>query len=527
MPDTPALTASRLRRATVSATLTAGAIEVVDFLLPLYAGAALELPAGQVGVLMAAEIGVSLLVRPFAGVLSDRHDRRLVAGIGAALYALACLGFAVSTTLSAAMAASAVAGAAGALLWVALRAMAAERLPHDSGALAALVAAESTGGWLVFVPALSLLAVIDYRGVFVGLAACCVVAAGWLFTGPRSAPESDEDGGGLGAVGRRLRPMLLAVVATMAAEAAIGLLILLHLQRGHHMEPLQIAYVFLPGAIVMGVLPEYLHRWVVRWGRRRMLAAASLASAGFAAGLAAAPGPFVIAALWVAAAAAWSIVIPVQQAVVAEASGRHRLGRGLGLYEAACLAGGLLGTVGAGCLYQAGSWQWGCLVAAGVILSGAVVVPTAVRRLGVVDRPAAPEPADVPPPVSPGTTAPTPVVAGGTGPADDPGTGASAGTDASPASVDSPAKSRRELWRDLARHTGLFGVVTVVVTWLAWPPTPAMLGIGPESRGILEAFQAVGEDPVAVVVAAWRIWLVIWVIDLLWTSWRAVTTPRR
>jgi MFS transporter len=105
----------------------------------------------------------------------------------------------------------------------------------------------------------------------------------------------------------RLRPMLVAVVATMTAETAISLLLMLHLQRGFRLEVIQIAYVFLPGAVAMSILPSHLHRLVVRFGRRRMLVVGAVSSALFAASLALAPTPPWIAALWVLSAIAWSI----------------------------------------------------------------------------------------------------------------------------------------------------------------------------------------------------------------------------
>lgn len=155
---------------------------------------------------------------------------------------------------------------------------------------------------------------------------------------------------------------------------------------------MEIAWIFLPGAIAMAVLPEHLHRLVVRFGRTAVLASASVASAAFAASLAWAPNPYVIAGLWILSAVAWAAVMPIEQAVVAEASGGDRIGRGMGLYESATLVGALVGSLAAGLLYDHGSWTLACLVAAGVILAGAVVIPWAVRSLGAPDRP---EPAAV------------------------------------------------------------------------------------------------------------------------------------
>ena len=347
----------RERRTLDSATLTSGTEQVIDFVLPLFAGAVLGLSAWETGLLVAASDLVAFLVRPMAGVVVDRADRAMVAALGAGVLAVGCGLYALATGLPLALIAAVVTGGAGAFLWVAIRAIIGERLRADSSVFAKLVEAEETGGWLILVPAVVLPSVAGYRWVFVGIALCCLVAAGELFRSRRQEDPSADDvalaGADLSSVslrdlGRSLRPMLLVIVATMTAEAAISLLLSLHLQRGFGLGAVAVAYTFLPGAIALRGLPTFLHRKVVRLGRRAMLMLGSVASALFALGLAFAPSPPWIAALWVLSAVAWSVVIPVQQAVVAEAAGRAHLGRGLSLYEAACLAGAFLGSLAAG-----------------------------------------------------------------------------------------------------------------------------------------------------------------------------------
>lgn len=131
-----------------------------------------------------------------------------------------------------------------------------------------------------------------------------------------------------------------------------------------------------------------LHRFVVHFGRRRALAVACVLSAGFAVGLALAPTPWVIAALWLSSGTAWAIISPVEQSVLVEAA-PGRVGRGMGLCEAAILTGGAFGVASAGIVYQHGSWQLACGAAAVVILAGAVVGPWSLNRLRSVDVPAA------------------------------------------------------------------------------------------------------------------------------------------
>lgn len=390
--DTPA--PPRERQTLNGAILASGVDQAIQFVLPLFAGAVLGLPPWQTGMLVAVNALATFVVRPFAGVVVDRADRGVIAGAGAGVFAVGCGLYALATGLPLALIAAIMTGVAEAFLWVAIRTIIGERLPEDSGVFTKLVAAEETGGWVIMVPAIILLSAAGYQWMFAGAAACCLAAALELFSLPRRDVPDDAlagaelSGMSLRGLGARLRPMLAAVVVTMTAETTISLLLILHLQRGFHLGVVQVAYVFLPGAVAMGLLPPHLHRLVVRFGRRRMLMLGSVASALFAVALVFAPNPPWIAALWVLSAVTWSCVIPVEQSVIAEAAGSTHLGRGLGLYEAACLAGATIGSLAAGFLYESGSWLLACATCAVIIASGAVLIPAAVKRLGVTDRPA-------------------------------------------------------------------------------------------------------------------------------------------
>ena len=539
----------RERRTLDSAILTSGTEQVVDFVLPLFAGAVLGLSAWETGLLIAASDLMAFLIRPMAGVVVDRADRAVVAALGAGALAVGCGLYALATGLPLALIAAAVTGGAGAFLWVAIRAIIGERLHADSSVFAKLVEAEETGGWLILVPAVVLLSVAGYRWVFVGIALCCLVAAGELFRSRRQEDPSADDvalaGADLSSVslrglGRSLRPMLLVIVVTMTAEAAVSLLLILHLQRGFGLGAVEVAYVFLPGAIAMSVLPTFLHRMVVRLGRRTMLMLGSVASALFALGLAFAPSPPWIAALWVLSAVAWSVVIPVQQAVVAEAAGRAHLGRGLSLYEAACLAGAFLGSLAAGLLYESGGLFLVCIVCAIVILSGAALIPAAVNRLGVANYPEpAPEAAlesasadssDL----SESSKVETSMnenlrdVQGETANSENSESSDPANSN-SGANASKSQKSRRELLTDLAAHSGLLAVA-LLIAWAAVPGfvLSSILGVGGETPNIIAAVRGLfdgASDFSTVVLAALRVWFVVYVIDVIWTAWK-VAEPR-
>ncbi|WP_328767392.1 MFS transporter [Streptomyces sp. NBC_00286] len=528
----------REERTLYASTLTNGPNELFDFLLPLWAGATLGLSATEIGILLAVEMALSVIARPIAGVLADSFERRYVAATGAFLYAASAVGYALAHSAPTAYAAAAVGGVGGALLWVGVRAIASERLAEDSAVFPRLLAAQETGSWVAFVAGMALIGQIDFDGIFWACAAACVLAGSLLLSSPRrqTPRRSDTEGtaaAGLGAIGRKLRPMLGAVALTMAAEAAISLLLLLHLQREFDLSVLQVAYVFLPGAIAMSIAAEHLHTYVVRLGRTRILMLASLASTAFAAGLAWAPNPYVIAALWILSGLAWAAVIPIQQSVIAEASGDHA-GRGMGVYESAKLLGALAGSLAAGVLYDAVDWTVACLGAAALILVGAVVVPRAVRRLGVADVPPPPpdpqppaEEEDDLPPVETGGKAeaekdmmPVAAAADAAAPPADAHTATAARTKNSKDSKNdadvSPPKSQQQLVRELGQHAVAYVAAQVILLLLGLSWLHSL--ITGDSLDVLISGTGRDEGLSGLLEGVGKIWTFVLLVHAMWTG---------
>ncbi|ANN14949.1 MFS transporter [Amycolatopsis orientalis] len=483
----------------LAAALTKGPAEVLDFLLPLWAGSQLGASAAEVGALTALETLVSFVVRPIAGALADRFDRGRVAAVGAVLYGLSFVVYAVTPGIGLAYVAAVLGGAGGALFWVALRARVGEGLAGDDAAFSKLFAAEGGGTWIAFVAALTAIAWIDYRGVFwLGAAACAVAAA--VLLSARSAPVREADAPRLLQLGRRMRPMLVLVALTAMAEAGVALLLLMHLQRGHRLGLGEIAAVFIPGFIVYSLLPDYLHGFVRKVGRTRVLALAMTASALFAAGLSFAPGPAVLAVMWVLSAAAFAAAVPVEQAVVAEAAGLS-LGRAMGIYESAALLGATIGTFLAGQLYGSDAgWRGACFGAAALLLFGSFVVRGAVRRVGVAEFPV--EPAKTP------------------SQKEKPASSTIEEVSQEPEPVKADANRRANRFRNWAAHAGLYVVVqaALAIAGRSWP-VEALFG-GPHDAGWF--WNSSGHW----LLNLGRIWTFVLVIDTCWTAGRALLEKR-
>ncbi|MDO4027164.1 MFS transporter [Clavibacter michiganensis] len=383
------------RRFLSSVTLASGAGQVVDFALPLFAGAVLGLTAAQTGALLAAGLATSFLLRPLGGVAADRHDRTTIAAAAALVLGAGYALVAIAGTFPVVLAGVLVSRLGGAFLWVALRATAGVRHLVDPRAFSRLMSAEELGSWVVLAPAIGLLAAAGYAPTFVAASACALVAGMLFASSRRPAPtlgSSDVDaaravpaaGAGravMRELARRLRPLLAVVAVIGTAEAAIGLLLVLHLQRELGLGPLAIAWVSLPGGIALAVAPPHLHRLTVRFGRTPVLVSAAIAGAAFAGGLAVARDPVTIAVLWILSALALAAILPIEQAALTEASGPARVGRALGLYEATTLLAAALGSLAAGILYDAVPWAAACATSAAVILAGGLVLPRTIRQL--------------------------------------------------------------------------------------------------------------------------------------------------
>ncbi|WP_434513218.1 MFS transporter [Clavibacter nebraskensis] len=383
------------RRFLRSVTLVSGAGQAVDFALPLFAGAVLGLTAGQTGALLAAGLATSFLLRPLGGIAADRYDRTTIAAASALALGAGYALVAATTTFSVVLAGVLVSRVGGAFLWVALRATAGARHEVDPRAFSRLMSAEELGSWVVLAPAIALLAAAGYAPAFAAAAACALLACALLASSrrrastrgrgavdaARAAPAAGDGPAVVRELARQLRTLLVVVTVIGTAEAAVGLLLVLHLQRELGLGPLAIAWVSLPGGVALAVAPPHMHRLTVRYGRMPVLVASAFAGAAFAGGLAIARDPVTIAVLWVLSALALAAILPIEQAALTEAAGPARIGRALGLYEATTLLAAALGSLAAGILYDAVPWAAACATAAAVILVGGLLLPLTIRRL--------------------------------------------------------------------------------------------------------------------------------------------------
>lgn len=513
------------RRVLTAAALGSAPMEVLDFLLPLWAGSQLKAEASAVGALIAVEAVLSLVVRPLAGELSDRLDPRRVGAAGAVLYALSFAGYALAGGLPAAFAAAALGGAGGALFWVALDTWTGRRAAgNGTAAYGRLLSVSGQGTFAGYLLAFPVLENGGYRPLFwLGCGACAVAAVLLAVPPPGTEPGGPAAGlppeatGAADGAQRRLLPLMALAAVTAGAEAGLWMLLLLQLQGEYGLTPTQTALVFAPGFVVFVLLPEHAHRITDRVGRGRTITMAFLASALFAGGLAVISDPVPVAVLWTLVAACFAAQIPVEQATVAEAAA-GRTGRAMGRYESARLIGVLTGPPLLGLVFESKGWVAACLTSAAIALTAAAAAPWAIRALRLPDRPKTAHAPEPPRRADHGDHADHTEAA-----EDHPEKNESAKDFPAkdlpakdlPAKGLSPKEHARKERRDWLTHTLVFTAAQLALwaleaNWLVYrlrdQPIPE------ENRGVL--------------MWAGRIWLTVWIIDTIW-SWSYTVFPRK
>nr|WP_228512761.1 MFS transporter [Clavibacter sp. VKM Ac-2872] len=374
-----------------SVTLISGAGQVIEFVLPLYAADGLGLSAAWTGLLLGAALIAAFLVRPLAGVAVDRVDRHTIAAASAVILAAAYVLLATADSFVVALVSAVIGRAASTFLWIAFRAMAAGRSSTEPRASSRMLRAEDLGSWLVLAPAVGLVSLVGFEAALAAAAACALGGAVVLvrMRTVQRAPRAESLPIGELMLGDRrtaltrklkrdLRPVLLAVLLIGAAEAAMSLLLLMHLQRHLGLSPLALAVTVLPSLLALTVAPQNVRTLTIRYGRRRMIWCALAAHVVCAVGLAVSREPTMIAALWALSAVGLSALLPIEQTIVAAVAGTRRVGRAFGLYETVALLGAGAGALFAGVLFDNWPWPAMCFACAGAMVGGGLVLVSCV-----------------------------------------------------------------------------------------------------------------------------------------------------
>lgn len=382
---------------------------ILGVFLPLY-GRQLGASAVEIGVLFTAFSLTGVLVRPLVGIGADRFGRRPFVLVGAALYLLATLLFALSVSLPVLFAARLAQGLASALFWVAIYALLSDYGQGGArGRIFGHLAEASNAGAILGTVAsygaiVTLGIVAGWRLSFGAFAVTCGLALA-LFVRRIPAHTTSVRAPVVRPADRGTLLFLLSVSFVTAASYSLVLpIVLLYLQDRFQASEFLLGLAYAPAAIVYSTAPGRLGGLGDRWSRKGIMSVALLSSGLVSLLFPLAPSLLVLCLVWVLEAALNSAAIPAQDALVSELSGGDVRGRAYGFYAAATGLGMSVGPPAGGWLYDHAGHGWPFWinaivlpVAAAFILwklpasrrtSQSVAVTTGADRAPEVDSPA-------------------------------------------------------------------------------------------------------------------------------------------
>ena len=369
------------RKVFPSVALTNGPTDVLEFLLPLWAGAALSATPAQTGWLVAAVSGAAVLTRPVAARLVDRGGPLPWAALGSMLFAVSLLGYALTETLWVAFLAAFVCGAGNAFFWIAVRSWASTSSPSAMSSYGRLLHHEGQGALVAYVLCFALLGQTGYSFVFTLGALSCLAGAVLLLSASshKGEPSVPSETRAETTPGQTF-PFLVLCAVTAAVESGVALVLLIHLQQSLGFTVYEVAYVLAPGFIAFVLVPTKAASVTRNMGVTRAITLTLAMSAALGWTLMFSPPAVLIAVVWTAYCACLGVVIPTEQAVVAHASGQ-RVGKGMSRYENSQLLGVALGSAAFGLLYSANGLAVSGLVAGVVLATCALGTPYLLRKL--------------------------------------------------------------------------------------------------------------------------------------------------
>jgi MFS family permease len=342
---------------------------------------------------------MTVLLRPVVGWALDRYGRRPFLLGGLAAYLVANVGFFWAESITVLYLARIAQSVGSSLTWLSAYAIVADLAPADRrgrsfGRLDQSSSQAMLAGMFLFFAVSSLLARlpnlptegIGWKVSF-GLFA---VLGGYALWRVRRLPETVAERTPMpfwpafrASWGRISRPLLMLmgiVFLTAAASQAVSPLVLIFLQDRFGADTFELAWAYLPMALIWSFLPSRMGAVADRLGRKLPMVLGLLVSGAVTLSIPHAPSLWLLALLWAVEALAFTASVPAQESLVADLGGSDRQGESFGLYTFASGLGAVVGPLLGGWLYDQVGQTAPFYFAASLVFAGAVLILLLIRE---------------------------------------------------------------------------------------------------------------------------------------------------
>ncbi len=367
---------------------------VLNFLLPIY-GKELGASAFEIGGFFTAFSIVPALIRPFLGRALDRWGRRPFLLLGLVGYLLATIVFAFSNSVLILTIGRFLQGIGSAFLWIAAFTMIADLAANsargfefgsiDEASYRGGIIGTGLGLGLVFV--FEHLTQLDFQRIWflMFLIFLLPAVAAWII-GYRGTRETVSLTNETRIEEKSISPQLLVlmgiVLLTGASQAMVWPLLMIFLQDRLGAGIGQLAFAYLPAALLSSFLPSRMGKISDRWGRKVPMIVGLVVGSLASFAIPHLGGIVALAALWCLETLGYTISIPAERAFVVDIAGIDIRGMSYGLYTFAFFLGSALGPLAGGWLYDKVDKATPFYLNTVVLLIGALLVGFLLEETG-------------------------------------------------------------------------------------------------------------------------------------------------
>jgi MFS family permease len=393
-------TAQHLRRIVRAILLISFPFGLLYFTLPLL-GKEMGASALAIAGLYSIFSLMTVLLRPLVGWALDRYGRRPFLLGGLAAYLLANLTFLWANSMGLLYLGRVAQSIGSSLTWLSAYAIVADlsapqRRGRSFGQVEQASSQAMLAGVLVFftinrslAEALGMPEPEAQRMAWMvsfGLFALLGIVALWQSRGLPETGASAANGSfgaafraSWGRIPRSLMVLMVIVLLTSAAQQAISPLVLIYLQERFDASLMELAWAYLPMALVWAFLPSRMGAVGDRLGRKLPMTVGLVISGAVILALPRAPSLLLLAILWAVEALAFTASVPAEEALVADLSGSEQRGESFGFYTFAAGLGAVIGPVLGGWLYDNVGHSVPFYFTAALVFLGALLIVLLVR----------------------------------------------------------------------------------------------------------------------------------------------------
>ena len=367
----------------------------LNFGLPIRADE-LGFGAVAIGGMYAVFTGTMLIVRPLVGHALDRFGRRWFFTSAFIFYCASMTAFARGSGLDDFYFARFLQGIGASLMWVSARTIIADiyAAAERGQAMGKLTTTSTRGAMLGGFYGFTLLGFLPmqeaWMWAFSGYALAALVALFWSINKVKESATHLDPVLGISQLAasearllntltklpqsRDLRRLLLVIFLSAFASALIEPLYLLYLRNKFDLDPITLAFLFLPAGLVYATVPQHAGHWSDRFGRGRLIALGVSFAGLTSIALPLWDSVLLVAMFYVLFAVGWSIAGPAEEALIADLSPAHLRGTIIGAKEATAGIGAATGPLLGGAIYDYWSHELAFIINGTLLFCAALLV---------------------------------------------------------------------------------------------------------------------------------------------------------